>query len=150
MLQSWCSNNTGVSACLIGEKCRYDGNSSKEIKELMNCVSFCPEVLGGLPTPRIPCQIENGDGNDVLSGKSRIIGSDGKDYTKEFLNGANEALKICLEKNIDTVILKEKSPSCGTSFVYNNNTLVAGCGVTAALLKQNGITVISDTEVDYE
>lgn len=150
MLQSLPLNKTAVSACLIGEKCRYDGKMSKDMHKLKDCVSFCPEVLGGLSIPRTPCQIDKGDGFDVLCGKAKVISKDGIDCTDAFVEGAHRALKICLENGITTVILKEKSPSCGTNFVYNNDVLIDGCGVTAALLKQHGIKIISDTEVVNE
>ena len=150
MLQLPSLDKVAVSRCLIGEKCRYDGKYSKDLKEFSSCLSICPEVLGGLSVPRIPCQIDNGTGGDVLSGKARIIGSDGNDYTKQFMAGANKALEMCLNHSIETVILKEKSPSCGVNKIYNNGELRDGCGLTCALLKQHGIKVISDCEVFYE
>lgn len=147
MLLSLPLNKVAVSACLTGSKCRYDGRCSRNIEQFKGCTSICPEILGGLPVPRIPCQIDKGDGFDVLAGLAKVIGSDGVDYTEEFIAGAKEALKICLENRIAAVILKEKSPSCGVGSIYNDDELVIGCGVTAALLKQNGIDVISDREV---
>lgn len=139
-------NSTAVSACLVGKKCRYDGRCSKNIDDLKMCLSICPEVLGGLGIPRIPCEIKRGDGFDVIAGKTSVIGSDAADYTHEFLNGAQKALKICLENGINTVILKERSPSCGVKNVYNDGVLIGGCGVTAALLIKNGLKVISDED----
>lgn len=150
MLQSLHLNKTAVSACLVGEICRYDGKTSADIKALENCVRICPEVLGGLSVPRIPCQIEKGNGNDVLCGRAKVIGKDGNDYTNAFITGAKKALKICLENDITTVILKEKSPSCGVHKIYNDDKLIDGMGVTAALLKQHGIEILSDVEVRDE
>lgn len=150
VLQSLPLNKIAVSACLVGEKCRYDGKFSKDISELKGCVKLCPEVLGGLTIPRTACQIDNGDGDDVICGRAKVIAKDGRDCTDEFIKGAKEALKICLENDITIVILKEKSPSCGKNFVYNDDILIDGCGVTAAFLKQHGIEIISDTEVADE
>lgn len=147
VLQSLPLNKIGISSCLIGNKCRYDGNSSRHMVQFENCVCFCPEILGGLRVPRIPCEIEKGDGRDVWQRNARVIGRDGVDRTDEYKLGAQKALKICLENGLEAVILKEKSPSCGCRLVYNAGHKVAGCGVTAALIEQNGIKIISDTEV---
>ena len=100
-----------------------------------------------MPIPRTPCTICGGDGDDVLNGNARVLDINGVDKTAEFINGAKEALKICLENNIKAVILKEKSPSCAVNYIYHGKELVDGCGVTAALLKRNGIKIISDKEV---
>lgn len=139
-------NKIGISSCLVGICCRYDGNYSKNLKKYQNCVHFCPEVLGGLSVPRICCEIDKGNGFDVILGNAKVIGADGTDYSRQFLDGARKALEICQVNGIETVILKEKSPSCGYGFVYNNGVLVSGAGVTAAMLINAGIKVISDVE----
>lgn len=148
MSQSSRLNNAAISSCMVGVKCRYDGESSKHFfPDYQDCLHFCPEVLGGLSVPRIPCEIDKGDGTDVLLGRAKVLGSDGKDYTKAFLAGAQQALELCLDNNIERVVLKDKSPSCGVYRIYIDGTLVAGMGVTAAMLSAAGIEIVSEEEV---
>ena len=128
------------SACLLGVKCRYDGRdklNDKVIalskKEIL--VPVCPEQLGGLPTPRPATERV---GNKVLT-------SDGLDVTQQFINGAEETLRIARMLGCKEAILYDKSPSCGTTRIYDgtfSNQLKAGIGVTAELLKKNGIKVM--------
>jgi len=141
------------SGCLVGLCCRYDGAS----RPLPQCIEMirsgngfvvCPEQLGGLSTPRTPSMIEKGDGFNVLDGKARVLSKDGEDRTDQFLKGAKETLKIARLWNIDKVILKEKSPSCGVKLIYHGDDLVEGCGVTAASLKRDGFVVISSEEFE--
>jgi uncharacterized protein YbbK (DUF523 family) len=142
-----------ISACLLGEICRYDGSQRKNeelitlLKALgLSYVTCCPEVLGGMPTPRPASQIVNGDGDDVLSGKSIIIDETGRDVTESFVKGAKEALELSLKNNIKKAVLKERSPSCGVNYIYNDSCVVKGLGVTTALFKKNGIDVVSDED----
>ena len=128
-----------VSECLRGTPCRYDGMAkpNKGARELVKAgaVCICPEVLGGLDTPRSPAEIQGGDGFDVLCGKAKVVNKAGEDVTAQYVKGA----EIVLE-----AVLKEKSPSCGSSLIYDGSftgTLRPGVGVTAALLLRNGITV---------
>lgn len=144
----------GVSDCLLGKLCRYDGKAREKVfneKSFRNGLfGICPECLGGLNTPREPCEIVGGDGNDVLSGKARVINRKGEDLTAEFIKGAYETLLALKDKNIKTVYLKSKSPSCGNNYIYDgtfSGTIINGDGVTAALLKKHGIQVMS--ELDY-
>lgn len=138
-----------VSSCLIGEKCRYDGGEKKcerIIKELdgREYVPFCPEVMGGMDTPRHPCEIIGGDGNDVLDGKARVISSIGEDCTTYYLLGAQLTLDMAMRLKPEKIILKAKSPSCGAGSVYDGSfksVLKEGCGVTAALLMRSGFNV---------
>lgn len=133
-----------VSACLLGENCRYDGKNNlseviKEINKYYDIVPFCPEVEGGLKTPRVPSEI-SGD---------KVIASNKKDVTKFFEDGASKALLICRYLNIKLAILKENSPSCGSKQIYDGtfkNRLKDGEGITTALLRQNGIEVINEIE----
>lgn len=132
--------NVLVSSCLIGLKTRYDKKSSKNIfKELnlkYNVIPFCPEQAAGLPTPRKPCEIKDGS----------VYNIDGVDLTKEFLDGANEALKLCKMYNIKKAYLKSKSPSCGKGKIYDGNfsgVLTDGDGIVTKLLEENEIEVIS-------
>ncbi len=138
-----------VSACLLGLSTRYDGKSKKNEKvvrlcEDNICVPFCPEQLGGLPTPRPPCYFIGGDGNDVLLGRAKIVEKESKkDRTLNFLKGAREALFMAQVVKPHVIILKDKSPSCGVNTVDIEGKKVKGCGVTCALLKKEGYEVKS-------
>jgi len=125
-----------VSACLVGIACRYDGesiNSPECLEELDRrnaiWIPFCPEQLGGLPTPRTAANIINGDGEDVLNGTSTVTTRTGIDVTEQFLHGARQVLEIARQQKTEAVFLKARSPSCAV-----NDRI----GVTAALLARNG------------
>ncbi|MDF2683837.1 MAG: hypothetical protein K0R47_5027 [Brevibacillus sp.] len=141
-----------ISACLIGCECRYDQKSclDQELEQLLRegkVIPVCPEQLGGLPTPRPPAEIIGGDGFDVLDGKARIFDLKGNDVTEEFLMGAQQALKLAQTVGATSAILKENSPSCGSTFVYDgtfSGKKVTGTGLTAALFRRNGIEVQSE------
>jgi uncharacterized protein YbbK (DUF523 family) len=127
-----------VSACLTGLCTRYDGLSkpSPECMEQLagrSWIPVCPEQLGGLPTPRTPADIVDGDGSDVLAGTARVIDRGGRNVTAQFVHGAKQCLAIARSQNITTALLKARSPSCG---------LTPKSGVTAALLAANGITIL--------
>ena len=138
--------NILISACLLGELCRYDGKAGKiidlsEIKKRYNLIPVCPEVLGGLPTPRTPSE-RVGD---------RVLMRDGADVTDSFLHGAAEAYKIALEHGCKIAILKERSPSCGSGEIYNgafSGELSEGDGVTSEYLKQRGIAVYGESQIN--
>lgn len=145
-----------VSACLYGVNCRYDGNSSENTK-IINAfrkdqiILVCPEELGGLNTPRTPCEICKGTGKDVLKGVCKIKSSKGEDLTSYFIKGAEETLKIAKTFDVKKAILKSKSPSCGLNTIYNGDfdkTLRKGNGVTAQILIDNGIYVITENQID--
>lgn len=138
-----------VSACLAGIPCNYTGGSMPDeriislIKEGL-AFPICPEVLGGLTIPRSRTRILEGDGNTVLERKSGLITADDKDVTKQFLKGAELTLKVLRLLGIDTVILKQDSPSCGCNRTLGGllePTRVKGDGVVTALLKREGIKV---------
>ena len=141
-----------VSACLVGIPCRYDGGScpNDELQALAmqgGILPLCPEVLGGLSTPRPPAEIRGGDGGDVLEGRARVVNTEGRDVTTEFLAGAREALRAAQRWGIEVAILKARSPSCGVGQIYYggfSGRLVEGDGVTAASLKREGIIVKSE------
>jgi uncharacterized protein YbbK (DUF523 family) len=107
-----------------------------------------PEQLGGLPTPREPAQIIDGNGFDVLNNRARVINASGIDVTAEFIRGATEVLQIARQYNVDRIILKERSPSCAVHNLYRGKKLVAGMGVTSALLTLEGFAVLSAEEID--
>ena len=135
-----------ISACLLGLACRYDGAPLVIEKQLRpepgDCwVPLCPEQLGGLATPRIPAEIEAGTGYDVLAGRARVVNREGDDVTAAFLRGAHQTLALCRRLGVTEMLLKSRSPSCGCGQIYHQGTLVAGEGVTAALLQREGIDV---------
>ncbi|MFF1374739.1 DUF523 domain-containing protein [Streptomyces sp. NPDC058308] len=138
-----------VSACLRGVPCRYDGRdkASPELEEAVagrTVVSFCPEAAGGLPTPRRPAELVGGDGHDVLDGTARVVEDTGRDVTAQFVAGARRALTAARHGGCTEALLMPRSPSCGRGAVYDGSfggELVAGDGVTAALLERHGITV---------
>jgi len=141
-----------VSACLTGALCRYDGGhrlDERVLRLLMEdeLVQLCPEQMGGLTTPRQPSEIIGGDGDDVLDGRARVIDTEGRDVTGQFLKGATEFLRIAKRSKIKKVIMKEKSPSCGVHRIYRNGILVSGKGVLTALLLREGIEVVSNEEI---
>jgi uncharacterized protein YbbK (DUF523 family) len=147
-----------VSACLLGIKCKWDGKiePDKKIIKLLKkeiLIPVCPEQLGGLPTPRKPCGIFGGKGEDVLDGKAKVLSAgDGEDFTKNFIEGAKETLKIAKIFGIKEVILRQGSPSCGFGKTWQldekfKNRKVGGNGVTAALLKRYGIKVLTQEDI---
>jgi uncharacterized protein YbbK (DUF523 family) len=145
-----------ISACLLGIKCAWDGQNlyaSDKVIQLLESealVPVCPEQLGGLRTPRAPQEIQGGSGQDVLDGKCKVLNIDGEDVTQEFIAGAEEALKIARLFHIEEFIGKSRSPSCGCGQIYDgtfSRTLIRGDGVTTALLKRNGIKVVSEEDL---
>lgn len=140
--------NILISACLLGVACRYDGCSrpldKKTIETLTkkyHLIPVCPEIMGGLPTPRIPAEI---------SSDGRVLRNDGVDITENYLRGAKEAGRLAEIFECQEAILKEKSPSCGSGKIYDGTftkTLIHGDGIATQLLKQNGIRVIGETEI---
>ena len=143
-----------VSECLRGTPCRYDGMAkpNKGARELVKAgaVCICPEVLGGLDTPRSPAEIQGGDGFDVLCGKAKVVNKAGEDVTAQYVKGAEIVLELCKKYGVTEAVLKEKSPSCGCGRIYDgtfSGTLTDGDGVTAELLKENGIRVYGESEI---
>ena len=135
-----------ISACLVGDNVKYNGgnNLSSKIDALLEkyeLVPFCPEVEGGLSIPRLPSE-RVGD---------RVINTNNEDVTDEFLKGAELAFNICLFLKIKKAILKEKSPSCGSKIIYDgtfSHKEISGMGVTAEYLKEKGIEVYNEDEID--
>lgn len=141
-----------VSACLAGRACRFDGSSNldDQVGRLVaegRAVLVCPEVDGGLGTPRPPAEIVGGDGADVLEGRARVVTSGGVDVTDAYVAGARRALEAAQKAGATTAILKARSPSCGKGDIYDGSfsrSLRVGDGVTAALLQAHGITVVTE------
>ena len=135
-----------VSACLLGDNVKYNGGNNyderiEKLKEYYDIVPICPEMFGGLPTPRIPSEIK-GDS---------IINKKGKDVTFEFNKGAHKVINIVNFCHCKKAILMDRSPSCGVHKVYNgkfNGTLIDGMGYTAKLLKAKGIELYTIDEID--
>lgn len=130
----------GVSACLLGENCKYNGgnNESKKLREYVKghtVVPICPEVMGGLPTPRDPAEIVDG----VVRQKS------GRSVDEEFRAGARVAIKKIKDAGAEVVILQSRSPSCGVNEIYDgtfSGRLVKGKGVFAEMLEEEGIKAV--------
>ena len=134
-----------VSACLLGASCRYDGKAKPvkkviALKEKYNRIPVCAEIMGGLPTPRIPCEIKNG----------RAVNQNGEDKTAEYVRGAEEVLRLARLFGCDTAVLKARSPSCGNGEIYDGSfsgRLISGDGICAELLKANGIKIFNETQI---
>lgn len=144
-----------VSACLLGENCKYHGGHNlcpkvaAYVKDRAH-LSFCPETAGGLPVPRPPIELPQGDAQAVLSGQAQARDKQGQDINAALIAGAEQALNLCLEHGVELAILKENSPSCGVHQVYDGSfsgKKTPGQGLTAALLSQAGIKVISENDI---
>lgn len=142
-----------VSACLVGERCRYDGGGFDRFGDLKRLVAqgeaiaVCPEVLGGLSTPRPPAELVGGDGSAAWLGAARLVTEAGEDVTDAFLRGAEQTARIALAEGATRAILKARSPSCGCAGVYDGSftgRVVPGMGVTAARLAELGLEVLSE------
>ncbi len=147
-----------VSACLLGRPVRYDGGSKRLDDALLaawqaegRLVPVCPEVMAGLPTPRLPAEIEAGAGGAaVLAGRARILDSTGGDVTAAFRAGAEAALATAREAGCRYALLTDGSPSCGATFIYDGTfggNRVDGQGVVTALLEAQGICVFAEHQI---
>ncbi len=146
-----------ISACLLGQRVRFDGKDARADDELLvrwseegRLVPVCPEVAGGLPVPRPPAELKGGDGSDALDGRAAVIDEGGADVTPCFEGGAWAAVDLARRHSIRIAILKESSPSCGSRFVYDGSfsrARIPGQGVTAALLRRHGLRVFSEEEL---
>ena len=136
----------GVSACLVGKNTKYDGgnNYNKYVMEFLkdkDVILICPEVFGGLPTPRIPSEQLN----------DKVINSKNEDVTKQFNDGALISLKKLQEENVNVLILKERSPSCGYKKIYHatfSKTIIDGNGIFASLALKNGFTIYTESDIE--
>ena len=136
----------GVSACLVGQNTKYDGknNYNEYVMQYLKDKEFviiCPEVFGGLPTPRIPSEQIN----------DKVINKNNEDVTKQFTDGAQISLEKLLKENVTTLILKAKSPSCGYKKVYDgtfSNTLIDGHGVFTKLALSRGFTIYTEKDIE--
>ena len=137
-----------ISACLTGENVKYNGGNNlidelDQLKEKYELLPVCPEVLGGMVVPRIP--------NEIISfNPLKVINQFGIDTTVFFTDGAIQTLEICKKYNIKKALLKAKSPSCGTSEIYDgtfSKTLIKGQGITANILYQNKIEIFNENQI---
>ena len=134
-----------VSACLMGVGCRYDGKSNQlpQLEQLMKqhtCIPVCPEIFGGLPTPRVPAERQG----------SKIMTQDGQDVTQQFVRGTAEVLRLADLYHCKAALLKERSPSCGSGQIYNGTftkTLTEGDGLAAEMLKRKDIAVYGESQI---
>lgn len=139
-----------ISACLMGENVKYNGGNNlidlKDLKNRYELVPFCPEVAGGLPTPRSP--------SEILSHEPlRVVDIDGRDVTREFERGARLCLELAQREDITKALLKSNSPSCSATMIYDGSfgsRLVKGKGVTATLLSKYGIKVLDDRDKNLD
>lgn len=145
-----------ISACLLGIPCRHDGTSiaihPKIMSKLHSCevIAICPELLAGFDTPRTPCEIIGGDGDDVLTGKAKVLTQDGQDVTEKLKLGAQKAAEIAIRIRPSQVILCDKSPSCGVLHIYDgtfSHQVKEGIGLFPAFLKRYQLQYISNAQL---
>lgn len=137
-----------ISACLCGENCRYDGGrfdypALRQLVEKGVALPYCPEHAGGLPIPRKPCEIVG----------EQVLAADGTDCTAEYARGAEGALALCRAHGITAAILKDGSPSCGSTRIYDGThtgTKIPGIGLAARLLSENGVTLYHEANLPKE
>lgn len=139
--------NILISACLLGVDCKYNGSNNKLddeiinlLKEKYNLIPVCPEIMGGMPTPRNPIEIKDG----------KVFDYDGEEFTKEFEKGSEEVLKLAKLYNSSIAILKENSPSCGSNYIYDgtfNHQKIKGMGFTALKLSKENIKLFNEENV---
>lgn len=135
-----------VSACLVGKNTKYDGtnNYNKSVMEYLKdkeYILICPEVTGGLPTPRVPSERVNG----------KVINKENIDVTHNFVIGASKTLEELKKQNIELVIVKSKSPSCGYKQIYDGTftgTIIEGNGVFTELAVKNGIQILTEKDIE--
>ena len=146
-----------ISACLLGQRVRYDGDSKQLSHPLLQhwldedrLLPLCPEVSGGLPVPRPAAEIAAPSAADVLAHRGQVQTAAAGDVSRYFLNGAQQALALCRQHHIRLAILKDHSPSCGSTQVHDGHfdgTLIPGTGITTTLLQQHGIRVFNEHQL---
>lgn len=135
-----------VSACLLGENCKYNGGNNKceeviKLGQKHTLIPICPETFANLPTPRVASEIKDG----------KVYSKDGKDLTEEFYDGAEKTLYVAEESACQIAVLKERSPSCGFGKIYDgtfSGTLTYGNGVAAQMLYEHGIIILGESKLD--
>lgn len=139
--------NVLISACLLGVDCKYNGSNNKlddeiihSLKEKYNLIPVCPEIMGGMPTPRNPVEITDG----------KVFDNDGVEFTKEFEKGSEEVLKLAKLYDTTIAILKENSPSCGSNYIYDgtfNHQKIKGMGIAAHKLSKENIKLFNEENI---
>lgn len=139
--------NVLISACLLGVDCKYNGSNNKlddeiihSLKEKYNLIPVCPEIMGGMPTPRNPVEISDG----------KVFDYDGEEFTKEFEKGSEEVVKLAKLYDATIAILKENSPSCGSNYIYDgtfNHKKIKGKGIAALKLSKENIKLFTEENV---
>lgn len=151
-----------ISACLLGDPVRYDGQAKTIQHDLLTkwqaegrLIPLCPEVAGGLPTPRAPAEVNRSNGDTVLAKDGfenvRVLTQAGEDVSEQFIKGAEMALSLCKKHNIKYAVLTAKSPSCGSGKIYDgsfSSVLVDGDGITTSLLRRYGIQVVDQFAIE--
>lgn len=135
-----------ISHCLLGENCKYNRRNNfrdylAQIQDKVEFIPVCPEVFGGLPTPRIP--------SEIIADK--VFNEIDLDVTRNYLEGAKKALEIANKHHVKYAIFKERSPSCGVHNIYDgtfSRSVISGKGITTRLLEENGIKVYSDEDIE--
>lgn len=143
-----------ASACLSGEKCRYNGEHRlnpiiAKLHDKGKVLCVCPEVIGGLAIPRLPCEIIGGDAQDVLSGRAQVINLSQENITERILSGCHKALELARKNKIRLAVLKDKSVACATKSIYDGTfqkKLISGKGILTVLLEKEGIRVIDSEQ----
>lgn len=145
-----------ISACLAGVACTHEATAKTRDWAVRlvaegRAIPVCPEVAGGLPIPRPASEIQDGDGHDVIAGRARVRDEHGVDVTDNYLRGAEKAQAAARAADARLAVLKARSPSCGSRHTYDgtfSHTLREGDGVTAAMLRREGVEVLSDEDID--
>jgi len=140
-----------ISSCLLGHNVKYDGTNNcldlktiEKLKEKYQLFDFCPEVIGGLPTPRTPCEI-------ISQNPLQVIDKNGDDKTSNFIIGANKTFEFCKSKGIKIALMKANSPSCSNKFIYDGtftSRKIKGYGVTVDKLSENNIIIKNEKQVE--
>jgi uncharacterized protein YbbK (DUF523 family) len=145
-----------ISACLAGVACTHEATAKTRDWAVRlvaegRAVPVCPEVAGGLPIPRPASEIQDGDGHDVVEGRARVRDEHGSDVTDSYVRGAEKARAAARAADAGIAVLKARSPSCGSGQTYDGTftaTLRDGDGVTAAMLRREGVEVVSDEDIE--
>lgn len=140
-----------ISSCLLGELVKYNGGHNlidesyiERLQKNYQLYPFCPEVQGGMSTPRVPCEI-------VSNNPIKVMDKDAYDQTKFFIDGANKALELCIKYKIKKALLKSNSPSCGSEYIYDgtfSGDKIKGEGITTKILRKNNILVVDEINID--
>lgn len=144
-----------VSACLVGFRCRYDGETKRNRRVIAmleghEWIPVCPEQAAGLPTPRAPMAFAGGTGDEALKGTARLIQDDGRDVTNVLIEASRSLIRLGKAWGIGVAILKEGSPSCGVVTTYVGEEKVKGKGIFAALLEAEGVKTFSEETLPFE